>query len=195
MPRIITVQKARAVPGLRRCGRCGKDIQAGEKYFHWSNRTPGGRGGHKSIRCADHYPRPSEYTASPYRAAAYSIQEGIEDFLAGDWTPEELAEELRTAAENVRDECAGPLNEGADNIEDGFGHETYQSSEMRERADAFESWADEIESAADDIQTEGFEDECEIEDCDHDSDECDAYAAAREEARDAADSVMAQCPE
>lgn len=42
--------------------------------------------------------------------------------------------------------------ESAQNMEDGFGHETYQSAELNEKADALESAADEIESAALDLE-------------------------------------------
>ena len=37
------------------------------------------------------------------------------------------------------------FNEKADNIEDGFGHETMQSEELREWADEVESWRNELE--------------------------------------------------
>lgn len=196
MARVTTVEKSRKSPG--KCGRCGKVIEAGSRYFHWSNRAPGSRGGFKSIRCGDHYPRGSETVGSPYRRAAYGAQEDAEDVLNGEWDFSDLAEALRSAAETVQSECADALNEAADNIEDGFGHETYQSSELRERASAFEEWAQELESAADDIDGFGdmdsIADDCEVEGCEHDAD-CAAYEAARDEAQSTAEQALVECPE
>lgn len=192
MPRITTVKSARLVPVPRKCGRCGKAIEAGDTYHHWSIRLKGARGGSTYYRCAEHYPRPSETTTSPYKAAAYGASEEVEDTVGREGvTPEEIADALREAAETVRGECAEPLGESADSIEDGFGHETYQSSELRERADAFEEWASELESAADeiDVDAEQCEDACE------ECDACTEYADALAEAISKAEEVLGSCPE
>jgi len=59
---------------------------------------------------------------------------------------DEVQECLNSAAERVR-EIAEEKREGASNIEDGFGHSTYQSDELNDVADQLDSWADDIESA------------------------------------------------
>jgi hypothetical protein len=58
-----------------------------------------------------------------------------EDFQS--WAAEK-AEEIRGLAEEKR--------ESASNIEDGFGHATYQSDELNETADSLEQWADDVEN-------------------------------------------------
>jgi hypothetical protein len=59
-------------------------------------------------------------------------------------SPDDVTSALEQAAEAIR-EIASEKEEGASNIEEGFGHETYQSSELRETADSLNTWADEIE--------------------------------------------------
>jgi hypothetical protein len=61
--------------------------------------------------------------------------------------------------------------EAADNMEEGFGHETYQSQEIREQADQLESWADEVEQV--DIPEAPDTDEVECEAEWHEEDEED----------------------
>jgi hypothetical protein len=56
--------------------------------------------------------------------------------------PSELVSEI---VEAIR-ELASEKEEAASNMEDGFGHETEQSNELRETADALEGWADELEN-------------------------------------------------
>jgi DnaJ-class molecular chaperone len=46
----------------------------------------------------------------------------------------------------VRD-LAEEKRESAQNIENGFGHPTYQSEELTQQADDLETWADDIEQA------------------------------------------------
>jgi len=79
---------------------------------------------------------------------------------------------LTDAAEAVR-EIASAKEEGADNIESGFGHETYQSDELRTQAQDLESWADEIEGGTvPDVPEPGECEECNGEG-ETDCDECD----------------------
>lgn len=61
--------------------------------------------------------------------------ESEDDFK--DWANSK-AEEIRELAEEKR--------ESASNIEDGFGHATYQSDELNETADNLEQWADDLEN-------------------------------------------------
>lgn len=66
------------------------------------------------------------------------------------------AEEIRGLAEEKR--------ESAQNIEDGFGHATYQSDELNEQADSLEQWAYDLENA--DIPEIPEPDEEDCEECD-----------------------------
>lgn len=65
---------------------------------------------------------------------------------------------LETAASLARD-LASEKEEGASNIEDGFGHETEQSSALRQFAEDLETWADELEQAASDLEDRPDEEE------------------------------------
>ncbi len=136
-----------------KCGRCDVVIKKGEPY-QWYQKAYLS----KTIACMTHTLYPSEYaTNSPYKAAAWALSER---FNSGDFaSSEELSEELNNAAEAVREDCAEALRESAQNMIDGFGHETSGSEELNERADAFDGWADELEGAAQQIEdTEDIDD-------------------------------------
>lgn len=156
MARITHVAKAQASKKPRWCARCGVEIKPGEPYKWFANRI-----GRMSIRknyCRDHSPRPSDMTTSDKLSALYAAQEAFEDAQgAGMDTPEHVADRLHEAADSVR-EVAEAYTESADNIEEGFGHETMQSQEIREKAEAVEAWADEIDDAANDCESMSHED-------------------------------------
>jgi len=66
------------------------------------------------------------------------------------------AEEIRGLAEEKR--------ESASNIEDGFGHSTYQSDELNEIADSLDGWADDLENV--EIPEQGDVEDIDCDDCD-----------------------------
>lgn len=139
---------------MPKCGKCGKTIEVGQPY-KWVKTKSGPYGGAKKFRCADCPSwRPSELTGSAALGTLYGAQEAAEDAL-GEWSPEDgvdaLGEILTTLAEGVR-EAAETYEESASNMEDGFGHETYQSDELRSKAEELNGQADEVESAADELE-------------------------------------------
>lgn len=138
--------------GTLKCSKCGGTIAKGDSYKWWANRAPGMRGGFRRVRCSrrECHPKPSEMEGNPKRAAIMSMQEGLAADLeaweaSGATDTEELTSIAEAAAENAM-EVVEELREGAQNIEDGFGHETYQSEELNERADELEG---QIEALAD----------------------------------------------
>lgn len=143
--------KSKPLPPLS-CESCGKPIEVGTPY-KWVKPKSGPYGGRKRNRHASCPSwRPSELTGSPALSVLYAAQEAASDALS-DWDGLDLdaAREILTElAEGVR-EAGQVYIEGAGNMEDGFGHETYQSSELREKGEALESAADEIETAGDDL--------------------------------------------
>lgn len=146
MPRVNHIKKARDDQG--RCGKCGDPLPAGCAYRWWKFRYGGKRKRCMKPGCA---PRRSDLTTSAFWGAIYSAQEAFTD--ADKSTPENAADALREMAESLRE--AGEIRtDAADNIEDGFGHPTYQSDELREEGDSITYWADEVESAADDLESE-----------------------------------------
>lgn len=152
MARLNTVKSARrprtAGKAMPKCGRCGKSIEVGESYLWWANRAPGMRSGHKQVRCTEHRPSIAEMTPGR-RGQLYQLQEDVSNTLDEAKEPGDVIAAAEQAAEGLR-ELASELQEGADNIESGFGHATYQSEEMAEKASELESLADEVESAVDD---------------------------------------------
>lgn len=140
MARITTVKSARATPMPRVCRRCSYTIQVGDTYRYFKKRYGG-----TSIYCEKHHPRASEMTSGK-TAALLAIGEGLEEGMKAA-SVEDLASALETAAgeaENLADE----YQESADNIVEGFGHETFMSEELQEKADEVREWAEALSSAA-----------------------------------------------
>lgn len=150
MPKVNHVKKARKAQG--QCGKCGKDLNPGDAYRWWKFRYGGRR-----VRCMDEgcAPRPSDLTQSPFLAALYDAQDTLEE-CANAGGPEATGAALHEAADQLR-EVAEIRTEAADNMEDGFGHETEQSTQLREEGESVEYWADEVEDLASEL--DAWEDE------------------------------------
>lgn len=150
MARVTTVKKSQKETA---CEKCGKALPKGSSYKWCAPRAGSFTSGRKRIRCLD-CPgwRPSEVTSSSHLATLYGAQEAFDDFLS-EWDGED-ADALRGAissfAEGVR-EASDSYGESAQNIEDGFQHETSMSQELREKSESLSSWADEIEAAESEI--------------------------------------------
>lgn len=144
MARIYYVKKARKARGA--CDSCGNEIEAGQGY-KWVAVRPSGPRSSLEMRRHTTCPswRPSELSFSKMRGI-YAAQEAFDD-ESGSWEHEtDVQASLEAFAEAVR-EVAEEYRESATNIEDGFGHATYVSDELNEKADALDGWADEVESA------------------------------------------------
>lgn len=151
MARVNTVKSFRGTSktadGTLKCSKCGATIQRGDRYVWWANRAPGQRSSFRRIRCGrtECYPQAWEREGNPKRAMLMQATAEAERQVA-DWTddPSEIISIMETLAESVR-EVAQEYEDGADNIESGFGHETYQSEELREKAQQLNDAADEVE--------------------------------------------------
>jgi len=129
-----------------RCESCSGDINIGDGYrwmamFRSPRRT-------RHLDCPSW--RPSELTGSAGLSAFLGAQEALEDSLGelGDVDPENYIEALRFAVEAMKDDlesAAEAYNESAENIEDGFEHETEQSMELRDNAQEIEYWSSEFD--------------------------------------------------
>lgn len=147
MARTTYVEKARASKKDRTCFTCNQPIEAGQAYAHnqpnrWSMRYQWHR------TCA--MPPASLLESNDKRAAAMAAFEDAYSSLdeidtEGDTVQDDVEALISTAADGVR-EAAEMWREGAQAIEDGFGHSTYQSEEMTEHADVYDGVADTIES-------------------------------------------------
>ena len=170
MPRVTVVQKARESKQERKCGKCGKGIHPGDKYYWWKNRT-GPRGGVKQIRCAAHRPRMSEVVSNQYQSMILAPLENLTDGHPYE-SPDDYADAVEMVAETAR-EISEIMRENADNMESGFGHSIAPAEELRERADEWEWYSQAVDSAASEIRG--------LEEGDSWLDEADDYASMTEE--------------
>jgi hypothetical protein len=135
------------------CGYCNKPINIGDPYKWVAPRAHRAAHGIKRVRhttCPGW--KPSELTSSHHLATIYAAQEAAEEQITAVTvdTTEDVpnAEEdlLGIAAEFAESvmEASESYGESAQNIEDGFGHETYQSEELREKSEAVDGWSDDV---------------------------------------------------
>lgn len=152
---------SKTADGNLTCGKCGATITKGDSYRWWSNRSPGMRSGIERYRCAKTACTPSMGEMTPgRRGQLYLIQENAEAALA-EWAGDNT-DDLESIWENAADELrelAEEFRESASNIEDGFGHATYQSEEMEEKGDSLEGVADDAPDFEDPPEREDFEDD------------------------------------
>lgn len=164
--RNVTVQdRSKPLPNYK-CQKCGTEILPGQPY-KWIE--PKMRG--MMVRCTS-CPNWNvwEYSSS-LSARIAEVQSNAADALAGDFeSADDLTSILGDIASEIRS-LAEEKEEAASNMEEGFGHETYQSAEIREQAEQLESWADEVENT--DIPEAPTTDEVECEDEWHEEDEED----------------------
>lgn len=154
MARVTYVKSARGKKNGAKmtCHNCRREIKPGDAYKWFANRI--GRSSIRKNYCSTCHIRQSDMTTSPHLQTIYAGQEAADDALDGldgRGTLDSLSAIMRDCAEAYR-EAQASYEESADNIEEGFGHETYQSEEIREKAQACESAADELESAADEVE-------------------------------------------
>jgi rRNA maturation protein Nop10 len=195
---------------MPKCSKCGTVIAVGQpyKYTETFNRT--------IIRCGP-CPAPQvwEYSSS-LSARLAEIQHNASEAMASATDYDSLIAARDETAEAVR-ELAQEKEDSAQNIEDGFGHETEQCNELRDIAEQLNSWADEIADAEIAEEPEPEEEDCpecggtgtveEPEEPDRDCEECDGTGqitpeelseddreAWLEEARSALDDVLGSCP-
>lgn len=148
--RVTQEDKSQPLP-LRVCDApgCGKPIEVGTPY-KWVKPKSGPYGGRTRARHGD-CPTWRQWDLSNSLDAqlarvSHEAQDGVDTT-----DPSSVAEALRNAAEGVRD-IASQKEEGADNIESGFGHETEQSTQLRDTAESLNTWADEMDEKADEVE-------------------------------------------
>jgi len=139
--RTLTVQdRTKPLPNYK-CGKCGTEILPGMPY-KWIE--PKMRG--LMVRCMDCPTwQPWEYSYS-LSARIAEIQSNATDALAGDFdSPDDLKSILEEIAGEIRS-LAEEKEEAASNMEEGFGHSTYQSDELNDQAEQLNGWADDVEN-------------------------------------------------
>lgn len=122
------------------CDFCQEEIEVGTPYKWIEPHGSGVRNRHEACPTWNVW----EYSSSlSSRIAEIQGTNDVPDSFesvdeAQDWA-NEVALQIRELSEEKR--------ESAQNLEDGFGHETEQSMELNDIADQLESWADEVEGA------------------------------------------------
>lgn len=175
--RLTMEDKTKPKPN-RKCDKCGKEIEVGSPY-KWIAPKSGPYGGSKRFRCGD---CPTwqiwEYSGNK-RAPIWQAQHEVPNEFE---SIEDAQSALNDFAAVVR-EVAASYGESADNIEDGFGHATYQSEELREQQESLERWAEELESVSFSVsdEPEGCEDHEEGNVVHSDEDDCDGCDEKRQE--------------
>jgi hypothetical protein len=150
MARVTFVKSARASKSKRTCFTCGTEINEGDSYRWFASRI--GRSSFRRNYCVNHNPRPSHMTTSDKLSQLYAAQENVEDALeVQNFSRDDIALALNDAAEQAKG-VGEEYTESADNIEDGFGHETQMSEEIREKAENCEEWASTLEEAAYEVE-------------------------------------------
>lgn len=134
--------KTRPKP-LETCGKCGTTIQVGDPY-KWIKPKSGPYGGRRMVRCAKCPTWNVWDYSSSLSAQVARIEYDADNAIRQAESVEDAEAVAGEAADAIR-ELAEQKRESAGNIEDGFGHATYQSEELESQADELDSWADEVE--------------------------------------------------
>jgi hypothetical protein len=175
------------------CDRCGTEIRPLDKDtgypgdpYKWIKPKSGPYGGRMRVRCgtcpAWHVWEYSSSTGAQIARIGYEY--GLA--LPGAESADEVRDALSQAAEEIR-ELAQEKEEGADNIESGFGHATSTSDDLRQVASDLESWADEVEGA-DVPEYPEHDDDCE--ECQENEDEpCEGCISTWHDEVDALDAL------
>jgi DNA-directed RNA polymerase subunit M/transcription elongation factor TFIIS len=187
----VTVDDKTKPKPNRTCGKCGKEIEPGMPY-RWVQPKSGPYGGTKRYRCMECPTwRESELTTSKM-AGVYAAQEQVDDEL---YTCEEMGD-LESLRDDVADQVeavADEYEESAQNIVDGFGHETSMSEELADKASMLRDWAEDIRNVAFD----DFDEPDEMPDDDEDDREATVEEAKEDwinEQRERLSDEMGNCP-
>lgn len=144
---LTKADKTKPLPPLE-CEYCDKPIEVGTPYNHVTPFNGAKRTRHATCPTW----RASELSSSKM-ATVMAAQESFGEQIGSLETYEDIESALNDVAEAAR-EVGQEYTESADNMEDGFGHETEMSMELRDRGDQLESWADEVEQAIGSEDTE-----------------------------------------
>jgi hypothetical protein len=127
---------------LERCDKCGKTIEVGSPYKHMSPKS-GPYGGRRMVRCqACPDWQVWEYSSS-LSARLAQVSNDFWESVSSAESQEDVQMALQDAQSAI-EEIAQEKKDGAQNIEDGFGHETSTSQDLMQQGEDLESWANEI---------------------------------------------------
>jgi hypothetical protein len=152
MARITTVEKAQKSKRERTCYSCHQSIEVGQSY-RWTQPSRYSMRYNWHIDCA--MPPGSALETNDKRATAMAAFENLYDNLGSlltdaendpDFDLEDAVSSALTDAADEVEQAAEMWRESQQAIEDGFGHATYQSDEMAERADEYDGVAQSLQA-------------------------------------------------
>lgn len=136
----VTTIKTAYKPTKERCLDCHEFVERGQGY-RWVKPRYGSR---KVLHVTCRSFKGSELISNDKLSQLAAVLEDTEAQL-DTINIDEAADFLSQVAESIR-EVAAMFEEVANNIEDGFGHETRQSEEFNDNAEQLHSFADDVES-------------------------------------------------
>jgi uncharacterized protein YidB (DUF937 family) len=162
MARIRTKTKNRAGKP-KKCGVCGREIQAKEKYYTWTNRMTVGKTyrGITKIRCADHKPKPSD--AMTGRSADFArLEESLSDAIDGFRSDENFdlsafysgIDGVISDVDSLKDE----IEQGRESMPEHL-QETGTGEQMGEWIDALENFSSALEDAKNEDDESALDDD------------------------------------
>jgi hypothetical protein len=127
------------------CTACHQPIEIGTPYKHITPKS----GPYGGRRMARHEGCPGwqvwDYSSS-LSAQLARISYDFNGAIDSAEGPDDVQSALDDAGASI-EEIAGQKREGAENIENGYGHPTGQSEELEQMADDLEQWASDVTSA------------------------------------------------
>lgn len=141
----LTVRDTDRPKPLLKCGACHQPIELGTPYKHMTVKsTYGGTRYNRHESCPDW--QPWEYSNALWAQVARIQADGHAAIDEAEITSEDDVEGILESVADDAQSLADEKNEAADSLEEGFGHETYQSEEIRGNAEALEEWAEAMRS-------------------------------------------------
>jgi len=187
--RRVTVEDRNQPLPNRQCGKCGVEITPGTPYKWVAVKRQ--YGGVKYYRCTACPNWQQSELSSSKMAGVYAAQEQCDAEVGGCESVDDLSSLASDLAEQIRG-VAEEYEESSQNMEDGFGHATYLSDELKEKAESLNSWADDVENT----DFEDFdEDSVEIDDEDQRDDEIETARTDHwDEQQTKLIDAMGECP-
>lgn len=192
MARVFTSKKSKAGKKIA-CKKCGRKIKAGEKYFYYTRKLSRSKKvrGVRFTHCADHRPRHTDLSGSPM-AEIYDAQEdasgSLDSCLSGS-DMMQVIEDLKAVVEEVKERA----EESLENMPEGLRENSDSGQTLQERIDALEEYISELEQVevgdAEEIEEEEPEEGEEPKGEAKELDKEDPVEEAREECRQAIDSL------
>jgi hypothetical protein len=147
VPKVHRVKRTRGGKKEYRCVKCGKPIEPGQEYYHWTKYKQPVRQQH--VSCG--YPKRSQLSNSKMGPVWDAVDDAIAELQKGQ-TLEDFKSTLESVAQTAHD-VASEYEESADNIEQQFSSSATADA-CRNAAEQLESWAEDLENWEPSVDTD-----------------------------------------